>query len=306
MIFLEQRDNSILEEIVEMIKVFYTKKQSVDQGDQGFRGIIKSPSANKPYYVYEALQSFSGIEFIEPNPLLKSDFELCHEKQYVENIFSLQEDNGFGNRSKEVAESLYYTNGAMYDAIKSATPNCPSCALVAGFHHAGYRRWRGLGYFCTFNGLMVAAMKLAKQGRSVAIIDCDMHWGNGTDNILKHIDEKILHISFGKFFICPKDSEQYLKWLEPNGHVEQKLIEHKIDAIIYQAGADVHINDPYGGIFTTEQIFERDKMMFSIAKKHQIPIAWDLAGGYQVEEDGSIQSVLDIHINTFKACKEIY
>ena len=300
-----------------MIKVFYSDKQAVDQGDQGFtNGIIKSPSAQKPALIAEALKNFPNIEFVEPNPVTRDDLKLCHDPNYVDRIMDLQEDNGFGNRSKEVAESLLYTNGAQYDAAKTATTDNPTCALVSGFHHAGYDRWKGLGYFCTFNGLMVAASKLLREGidnvipMNVMILDCDNHWGNGTDNILENqflkFGTTITHISFGKYFHAPKDAEKYLKWLEPKDLIHQALVSDKPDLIIYQAGVDVHVNDPYGGVLTTEQIYERDLRVFKFAKELNIPITWNLAGGYQIDEGGSCNKVIELHLNTFKACQEVY
>lgn len=51
---------------------------------------------------------------------------------------------------------------------------------------------------------------------------------------------------------------------------------------------------------------ERDRRMFCIAKDLNIPIAWNLAGGYQIDADGSFRKVIDLHMNTFLAAKEVY
>jgi len=296
------------------MKVFYSEKMVADQGEQSYGG-IQSPSAKKPKQIAEALKSLDNIQFIEPNPLSIDDFKLSHDPDYVDGVMSLQLENGFGSKSQSVVDSLPYTNGAMYDAAKAATLGGPTCALVSGFHHAGYNGWKNLGWFCTFNGLTIAAYKMLKEGYSkIAIIDCDMHWGNGTDNILNHepsfhsnsIHEPILHISFGRYLHQPQQAERYLQWLSPKEKVYEALYLHKSNVILYQAGADVHVNDPYGGVLTTEQIYERDIRMFSIAKELNIPIAWNLAGGYQIEADGSIDKVIEIHLNTFKACKQVY
>jgi acetoin utilization deacetylase AcuC-like enzyme len=75
---------------------------------------------------------------------------------------------------------------------------------------------------------------------------------------------------------------------------------------MYQAGADVHIDDIYGGILTTEQMIERDTKVFTIARDLKIPIAFNLAGGYQVDKNGDITKVLDLHINTVKAAISVY
>jgi acetoin utilization deacetylase AcuC-like enzyme len=78
------------------------------------------------------------------------------------------------------------------------------------------------------------------------------------------------------------------------------------DVILYQAGADPHVDDPYGGFLTTMQLRRRDEIVFKAAKKAGVPIAWDLAGGYQTERDGSIPKVLEIHDNTMRECVHIY
>lgn len=259
---------------------------AVDQGNQSF-GAIKSPSAQKPTQIAAALSYYeientqdNIIEFIEPQPFSVDDFKLAHDPNYVDRIFNLQEENGFGNKSPEVAESLKYTNGAMYDAAVLATSQFPTCALVSGFHHAGYNSWSKFGYFCTFNGLMLTAIRFRSQGKKTLILDLDMHYGNGTDDILEKLKpDNIIHITFGEFFYNKHHAEQYLASLDT---VEEIVEQESPDIILYQAGADVHIDDPYGGILTTEQIYERDLKVFSIARKFHVPICWNLAGGYQI------------------------
>ncbi|OZB47637.1 MAG: hypothetical protein B7X60_05745 [Polynucleobacter sp. 39-45-136] len=70
------------------------------------------------------------------------------------------------------------------------------------------------------------------------------------------------------------------------------------DVILYQAGADPHINDPLGSWLTTAQLFERDLLVFQAAAELGIPVAWNLAGGYQTP----LRRVLEIHDNTMRAC----
>ena len=72
--------------------------------------------------------------------------------------------------------------------------------------------------------------------------------------------------------------------------------------MIYQAGADPHVDDPLGGWRTTEQLRERDARVFAGVRKAGMPIVWNLAGGYQQEPGGSIPRVLDIHDNTAREC----
>ena len=78
------------------------------------------------------------------------------------------------------------------------------------------------------------------------------------------------------------------------------------DVLLYQAGADPHIDDPLGGWLTTDQLFRRDRLVFKSAQALGIPIAWNLAGGYQRDADGGIEPVLAIHRNTMRACTEVF
>jgi acetoin utilization deacetylase AcuC-like enzyme len=273
---------------------------------------IVSPSAIKPKLFVDLLKESPYkdiIEIVEPEPVSVDDIKRCHESNFVDDVLSLKRDNGFGTRSQSVVDSLPYTNGAMYTGAKLAIQNrVPVCAPVSGFHHAGYDGWYGLGYFCTFNGLVIAGEKLIhdKLCQKVAIIDCDMHFGNGTEHILPCIDleeKKYLHLTFGKYFFNPLQCKEYMMYFDT---VERRMRTFLPDVIMYQAGADVHISDPFGGVLNQDQMYERDITMFSIAKDLNIPIVWNLAGGYQKDADGGCSYVLKLHENTLKACKEVY
>ncbi len=74
------------------------------------------------------------------------------------------------------------------------------------------------------------------------------------------------------------------------------------DVVLYQAGADPHIDDPLGGWMTTRDLAERDRRVFESAATAGVPIAWNLAGGYQTP----LRKVLDIHHNTLRACANVY
>jgi acetoin utilization deacetylase AcuC-like enzyme len=76
--------------------------------------------------------------------------------------------------------------------------------------------------------------------------------------------------------------------------------------VLYQAGADPHIDDPLGGLLTTEQMRLRDRELLSMARELSIPLAWNLAGGYQVERDGSIPRVVELHLNTFEEALRVW
>lgn len=257
-----------------------------------------SPSAGKPKaFVDGLLSSCSDIEIIRPEPVTAAQLELAHDRAYVRGVLELTIVNGFGNTSESVARSLPWTSGAMLSAAEAALMDGIACAPVSGFHHAGFRRGGG---FCTFNGLMVAAMALRSRRPDirVAIVDADYHYGDGTDDILRQLGIKdIFHYSFGRHFHAPSDADAYLR---AASEIPARVQSFGADVVLYQAGADAHIHDPLGGILTNEQLSLRDKLIIGGCSELGIPLAWNLAGGYQRDENGGISKVLDIHLETMR------
>lgn len=258
-----------------------------------------SPSAGKPRDVVAAWQTEAlPVSLRDVTPATAADLCLAHDAAYVQAILDERRDNGFGNRSASVAASLPYTTGAMVDAARTALAEGCACAPVSGFHHAHYDEGGG---FCTFNGLIVAARKLLDEGLvgRVMILDCDMHFGDGTEAIIGKLglSSQIENATFGRWFDRPGHAPRYLAHL-------RKLAARfdAFDLILYQAGADVHVDDPLGGVLTTSEMLERDRLVFRSARSRGIPIAWNLAGGYQEP----YFRIVDLHVNTMKACVAAY
>lgn len=271
-----------------MIPVFYTDAMVADS--ESF-----SPSAQKPARVVKAWQALGvALEIIAPAPVTVDQLARAHDRAFVEGVLACQVRNGFGNRSPAVAASLPYTSGAILAAARSAiNRQAVAVAPCSGFHHAGYDY---AGGFCTFNGLMVTACALRDEGmvKTVAILDFDQHWGDGTEDILKRLDARwVRHYSAGAHWHTAAQAKRFLRTVPD-------IVESMADCgvMLYQAGADPHVDDPLGGWLTTEQIRERDFLVFDSVKRHGLPIAWDLAGGYQ----SPIGKVLAIHDNTMLAC----
>ena len=127
-----------------------------------------------------------------------------------------------------------------------------------------------------------------------------MHYGNGTQDIIDRLGlHFVKHYSFGgDGLACRESAEQ---WLAKLPSIVQG-IAREANVIIYNAGADPHIDDPLGGVLTTEQLKKRDEIVFEAARMFNVPVAVSLAGGYQQD----IRKVLDVHDNTFEvACKVI-
>lgn len=281
------------------LPVFYTPKMVADSG-------CFSPSAAKPIKVVESWKKQFDIVLIEPAPATIEEFNRAHDPFFVDEILTCRQNNGFGNKSSEVAVSLPYTSGAMLAAARHVMKTRTAAAApCSGFHHAGYLTPEG---YCTFNGLMVTATALHEEfpvpsrpeGLKVGILDLDMHYGNGTDNIINrlHAHSWVKHFTGGaRFNFATQVPDFFANWLP---RAVQEMIT--CDIVLYQAGADPHLLDPYGGWLTTEQLRIRDAYVFTTLAASGTPVAWNLAGGYQVEPDGSIPKVLEIHDNTMREC----
>jgi len=269
---------------------FYNEKQSVAQNDSF------SPSAGKPKLVVERFGE--KIKVINNwYPILKEDLYAVHEKEHVDDIFSCKKNNGFDNKLKSVADSLLWTSGSFYNAAKYAIKNkTVTFSPTSGFHHASFNKSMG---FCTFNGLMVTSVLLKKENlaNKIGIIDFDVHWGNGTIDIINKLNiDYVKHMAFSDQ--VGNDYNDWLLHLYKNIEIRFK----DCDVILYQAGADAHIDDPLGRQLTTEQMKIRDRIVFRFAKNNNIPIVWNLAGGYQEP----IEKVINLHINTLKECLFTY
>lgn len=222
------------------------------------------------------------------------DLCLAHDPVYVRGVLDGKLPNGFDNTSPEVARSLPYTTGAMIGAARAALEGGCACAPVSGFHHAQYG---SAGGYCTFNGLVITGAKLLAEEavQRVLILDCDMHYGDGTDGILERLGlaRSITNATFGRWFHQPRHASAYLQRLR-----EIVAGFDAFDLILYQAGADVHLDDPLGRVLTTEQMIERDHIVFDAAHATGAPIAWNLAGGYQTP----LSKVVNLHVNTLREC----
>lgn len=279
------------------VPVFY-RPEMVAQGASN-----ASPSAGKPARVVADWQKRDlPIRVLDFEPVTADTLCLAHDRTYVRGVLDGTGLNGFGNRKPQVAASLPYTSGSMLAAAREALDNgFVACAPVSGFHHAGFA---GGGGFCTFNGLVVTAQALKAEGRvtRVGILDLDQHWGDGTHEILHHLRLRwISHHSPGPEEPRATEARRYLKRLP--GIVGGF---HDCDLLLYQAGADAHVDDPLGGWMTSAQLAERDQIVFEVAATVGVPVAWNLAGGYQVEPDGSIEPVLAIHRRTLRACADVF
>lgn len=263
-----------------------------------------SPSAGKPAKVVADWLATPAIaeriEVVEFDSISRDVIAQAHDPKYVADVLSLRADNGFRDRSKSVADSLPFTSGSMLAACLHVLGEpdewCArsriACSPSSGFHHAHYDNAYG---FCTFNGLMVAAVELKRRKLidRLLILDCDQHYGDGTQNIIERLSlDWVTHVTHGG-----RLPGSYRGKKDMMATIERTLpvFAGPRSLVLYQAGADCHVDDPLGGFLTTDDMRERDELVLRLAETHRVPLVWNLAGGYQRTPGGSIRPVLDLH-----------
>lgn len=277
--------------------IFYDPRQSIQHLES------YGPSAGKPARFVElaARQGFTNRHPVVPVSV--ADLHLVHSRDYVDGVFSGALLNGFENNDPRVPAACLWTIGSLLAAARHVleAPLHPACSPSSGFHHA-CRSWGG--GFCTFNGLMVVAAILVQENPDIriAVLDCDHHYGDGTADILHHsqvLRHHVTHRTQGLAFERGDDPKAFQRWL--TRRIEE-INAYKPDVVLYQAGADPHIDDPLGGLLTDEQLALRDKTVFEGIKAG---IAWNLAGGYQEGVDDTLEAdpVLKIHLATLRAAE---
>jgi len=253
-----------------------------------------------------------SIELIEAPAASDTQILYAHDPLYLIKILegtlspSEQREIGFP-WSEKMVERSRRSAGATVAACKTALKEGIAVNLAGGTHHA----YRDMGSgFCVFNDSAIAARTLQKEVNpklKIAIIDLDVHQGNGTATILQH-DASIFTLSIHgeNNFPFKKetsdldlglpdgcDDSRYLSALEDClGQLDSRF---KADCIIYLAGADPHEGDRLGRLNISKEGMDlRDKLVLEFAQARSLSVAISMAGGYGNE----IESTVDIHFQT--------
>ena len=279
----------------------------------------------------EAKKTFHHIAIVSPDPVTEPDLLRVHAFNYISAVKtgeprSLAESQKFP-WSPELFPSVCLTAGGVLAAARQALSDGISGALASGFHHACRDHGEG---FCTFNGLVVAleALRAAGQIRHAAVLDLDLHYGNGTAQLTAERSwmralsiygndydantpyrdvRSRRHVDGDNHFSVPLipsgSSDRNVLMQALDDHLDWILAGERPDILLYQAGADPLRDDPYSPLdLDHADLMERDRLVFEFAKRHSLPVAWVLAGGYT--ED--ISQVVEVHLNTLRASVEVF
>ena len=260
----------------------------------------------------KSLRNSNQFFFLEPNKASRSELVIGHDPYYVDNFLngklSDKEIKRIGLTPwtpKLIPRTLRLMGGAIA-ALNHVVENGGIAGNMAGgTHHAHYDF--GSGY-CIFNDLAVCAL-LALQKHNyerVAILDLDVHQGDGTATILQNIDGALtISLHCQENFPFRKAVIDHDLELEANSSDEQFLqkVNQAIDIaikfnpqlILYQAGVDGLATDALGKLnITREGMNERNKLVFEMAVKHSIPTVVFMGGGYSKPISHTIDAFCDL------------
>ena len=257
------------------------------------------------------------IRLHEPPAATDGELALAHAPEYVERValgrLSAQEVRAIGFPwSPAMVERSRRSTGATIAACRAALEEGVAVNLAGGTHHAHADQGQG---YCVFNDAAVAARLLqaevARCGRRfrVAVIDLDVHQGNGTATILRDDPDTFTLSIHGATNFPFRKAESRLDVHLPDGTgdaaylaaLESALVQMRAafspDLIIYLAGADAHEDDRLGKLrLTAAGMRVRDARVFALAAQLAVPIAVAMAGGYGRQ----IETTVGVHLNTVR------
>ena len=255
-------------------------------------------------------QKITNLEWSEPRKFDESLLKKTHKNKYIDQVkkafpskgqFFLDGDTIISPGSKEASYDAVSSIISAIDLVKDKKLKNAFCAVRPPGHHAEYDKAMG---FCIFNNVAVGANYLIEKYKfnKIAIIDFDVHHGNGTQNIF-YSNEKVLYISthqyphfpgtgasnergiYNNIYNIPlpagTNSQEFLDAYE---YVLKKLNDFKPEFILFSAGFDAHKDDPLSNInLNSEDYFEITKRTLITTQNYcKGNVVSILEGGYNL------------------------
>ncbi len=241
---------------------------------------------------------FGTDDFGVPPGVTDAEIERVHCPGYVRRVacgaLSPAEQKAIGFPwSERMVERSRRSCGATLAAAREALTRGWGANLAGGTHHAFRDRGEG---FCVFNDAAIASRALqAEAGLTrIAVIDCDVHQGNGTAAIFAESSDLDVELADGT------GDDEYLWHLERA--LDETLERSRPQLAFYLAGADPYEGDRLGRLKLTKAgLARRDEMVLGTLASRHIPVAIAMAGGYARDIEDSV----DIHANTIRTARRI-
>lgn len=270
----------------------------------------------------ERVDGLAGLQLCQALPASDGELALAHTPDYLSAIFNgtlgaaQQREIGFP-WTEAMVERARRSVGATIGAARAALASGVATNLAGGTHHASADKGGG---YCVFNDAAVAARlmqaeshRTRRQLLRVAIVDLDVHQGNGSASIFAD-DPTVFTLSLHGAKNFPfRKARSDLDVELPDGCGDEaylRALDAALDAlwrhhepappglIFYLAGADPHEGDRLGRLkLTTAGLAERDRRVLAAARERRIPVALSMAGGYGRDVDDTVR----VHLGTIAA-----
>lgn len=262
---------------------------------------------------------FGADDFRVPDAAPDEALLRAHDAGYVSRVCEGTLDSAEIRRigfpwSAQMVERSRRSAGATLAACRYALKEGCAVNLAGGTHHA--HRDFGSG-FCVFNDAAIAALTMRAEGGAerIAIIDCDVHQGDGTAAILAN-DPDIFTCSLhgARNFPFRKQLSDldieladdtgdtpYLAALD--GALSRVFDDFVPDLVIYLAGADPYVDDRLGRLaLSIEGLSARDAKVLARCREGKVPVAIAMAGGYARQIDDTVT----IHVATVLTAARLF
>ena len=257
-------------------------------------------------------------EIVEPSPAPLEDVLLVHTEDYVTRLCNRQLTTKEIRRlglpwSESLVRRSFYAVGGTLAAAQSALANGCSSNLAGGTHHAFADRGEG---FCVLNDVAIAirALRARNSIRRAAIVDCDVHQGNGTATIFAGDNDTFTFSMHGAnnyplfkaqstLDVELADGTRDGDYLESLARHLPNVFAHEPDIVFYLAGADPYAGDKLGRLaLSIDGLRERDAYVLSECYERELPVVTVMSGGYGKD----INDTIEIHCNTIRMVKRVF
>jgi acetoin utilization deacetylase AcuC-like enzyme len=297
------------------MRVFYTPRYYADIGDGHIFPIRKFELVRDRLLGDGTLRP---EELIEPEPASVEDVCLVHMEDYVSRLCAGALKGSELRRlglpwSESLVRRSFFAVGGTIGAAYSALDEGIGSNLAGGTHHAFSDRGEG---FCVLNDVAVAIQLLRRDGllRRPAVIDCDVHQGNGTATIFADDGDVFTFSMHGAKNYPLFKAQSSLDVELPDGTADESYLEalayhlpfvfqHDPDILFYLGGADPYVGDKLGRLaLSIEGLRKRDELVLDECYQREIPAVTVMSGGY----GENISDTVEIHCNTIRTAKKIF
>jgi len=253
-------------------------------------------------------------DFKQPTPVNVNNVKTVYDPTYIHQLINNQLNPKAMRRigfpwSQQLIERTLTAVGGTIMTSQLALQHGKSINLTGGYHHAFANFGSG---FCMINDLYLAALSMLQNHNinKVLIFDADVHQGDGTAKLASN-NQNVFTVSIhgeknfphrkqisNLDFPLPKGTTDELYLDTVNTALSKAFNSFKPDAVIYDAGVDIHCNDDLGHLdISTQGVLARDTRVFDYCKRKGIPIAAVIGGGYQ----RNIEALVNVHLQLFIA-----